>query len=75
MMQRQTVRVSVEVRSGAARFRVGVQAHSLREALSVVGGKYPHGVVRVVFPAEPAGIFVGGPARMVGSGRASPKAA
>jgi hypothetical protein len=56
--QKQTVRLSVEVRSGTARFRVGVQAQSIREALSVVGGRYPHGVVRVAFPVEPEGFFV-----------------
>jgi hypothetical protein len=58
MEQQQMVRISVEVRSGTARFRVGVQAQSIRKALSVVGGRYPHGVVGVVFPIEPEGYFV-----------------
>ena len=44
------VRVSVEVRSGTARFRVGVQAENIRKALGMVSGRYPRGVVRVVFP-------------------------
>jgi hypothetical protein len=57
-MEQQMVRISVEVRSGTARFRVGVQAQSIRKALSVVGGRYPHGVVEVVFPIEPEGFFV-----------------
>ena len=58
MEQQQMVRISVEVRSGTARFRVGVQAHSIRKALSVVRGRYPHGVVEVAFPIEPEGFFV-----------------
>ena len=56
--QKKMVRISVEVRSGTARFRVGVQAQSVRKALGVVGGRYPHGVVEVVFPIEPAEFFV-----------------
>jgi hypothetical protein len=58
VMEQQMVRISVEVRSGTARFRVGVQAPSIRKALSVVGGRYPHGVVEVAFPIEPEGFFV-----------------
>lgn len=57
-MNQQMVRVSVEVRSGTARFRVGVQAPSIREALGVVAGRYPRGVVEVAFPIEPGGFFV-----------------
>jgi hypothetical protein len=60
------VKVSVEVRSGAARFRVGVQAKSIRKALSMVGGRYPRGEVRVLFPIEPEGFFVRDPAALVG---------
>ena len=56
--QQQMVRISVEVRSGTARFRVGVQAQSIRKALGVVGGRYPHGMVEVAFPIEPEGFFV-----------------
>ena len=60
-MERQMVRISVEVRSGTARFRVGVQAGSIREALRLVGGRYPRGVVRVLFPIEPEGFFADEP--------------
>ena len=64
------VRVSVEVRKGTARFRVGVQAESIRRALRMVGGRYPHGEVRrLVFPIEPEGFFVREPtavAEMIG---------
>jgi hypothetical protein len=56
--QEQMVRISVEVRSGTARFRVGVQAQSIRRALSLVAGRYPHGVVEVAFPIEPDEFFV-----------------
>jgi hypothetical protein len=56
------VKVSVEVRSGTARFRVSVQAQSIRRALSMVGGRYPTSEVRVSFPIEPEGFFVEGPA-------------
>ena len=68
--KRQMVKVSVEVRSGAARFRVGVQAPSILEALSLVGGKYPHRELRVAFPVEPERFLVReppGPAGVVGT--------
>ena len=67
--QQKMVRISVEVRSGTARFRVGVQAQSIRKALSMVAGSYPRAVVRVAFPIEPEGFFVhgpSGPARLIG---------
>jgi len=56
--QQKMVRISVEVRSGTARFRTGVQARSIRKARSVVGGWYPRGVVGVAFPIEPEEFFV-----------------
>ncbi|HEY6582184.1 MAG TPA: hypothetical protein VIZ60_13775 [Rubrobacter sp.] len=55
-MNQELVKVSVEVRSGTARFRVGVQAENIRRALSMVGGRYPRGVVRVVFANMPKGL-------------------
>jgi hypothetical protein len=67
--KRETVKVSVEVRSGNARFRVGVRAQSIGKALSLVAGSYPRGVVRVAFPIEPEGFFVrepSAPARVLG---------
>ena len=54
--------VSVEVRNGAAHFRVGVQAQNIRKALGVVGARYQTGEVRVEFPIEPDGFFVEGSA-------------
>ena len=61
--QKKLVRISVEVRSGTTRFRVGVQARSVRKALSMVVGKYPHAEARVAFPAGPEGFFVREPSR------------
>jgi hypothetical protein len=61
-MGQRIVKLSVEVRSGTARFRVGVQAESIRRALCVVGARYPASEVAVVFPIEPEGFFLKGPA-------------
>jgi hypothetical protein len=46
------VKVSIEVRSGAARFDVAVRASSIQRALSMVGGWYPGGHYRVKFPID-----------------------
>jgi hypothetical protein len=54
------VKVSVEVQSGAAHFRVAVQAQSIRRAVSLVGARYSDAEVRVKFPIEPEGFFVEG---------------
>lgn len=55
------VKVSVEVRSGSAHFRVAVQAMSIQRALSLVTGRFPGRSCRVKFPIEPEGLFVEGP--------------
>jgi hypothetical protein len=52
------VEVAIEVRSGATHFRAAVRAGRIREALSLVGGRYPGGEVRVLFPIEPQGFCV-----------------
>ena len=52
------VKISVEVRSGAARFDVGVQAESIQRALSFVQERYSKGSVKVRFPIEPESFFV-----------------
>jgi hypothetical protein len=52
------VGVSVEVRSGAAHFRVGVQASSIQGAVSLVKSLHSASDVRVVFPIDPEGFFV-----------------
>lgn len=52
------VRVSMEVRGRAARFRVGTQASSIRRAVILVKGLYSGSDVRVIFPIDPEGFFV-----------------
>jgi hypothetical protein len=52
------VRVSIEVRSGTVRFRVGVQASNIQRAVNVAKGLYSASVVRVIFPIDPEGFFV-----------------
>jgi hypothetical protein len=58
MERQRRVKFSVEVRSGTARFRVRVQAPSIREALSAVAERYPRSVISVAFPMEPEGFPV-----------------
>ena len=65
--QQKMVKVSVEVRNGAVRFRVGVRARSVREALGLVGGTYPRREVRVVFPMEANGFSADGPRALAGT--------
>ena len=52
------VRVSIEVRSGAARFRVGLRASNIRRALSLAEGLYTASDVKVIFPIDPEGLFI-----------------
>ncbi len=51
------IKVSVEVREGAAPFRVAVQAESIGRAVSIMEGHYPGRDVRVVFPIDPEEFF------------------
>ncbi len=53
------VRVSIEVRNGAARFCVVVRAESIRRAVGLVARRYPDHDVGVKFPIDPEGFFVG----------------
>jgi hypothetical protein len=46
------VKLSIEVRSGAARFDVAVRASSIQRALSIVGGWYPGADHRVKYPVD-----------------------
>ena len=55
------VKVSMEVRSGAAHFDVGVRAESIQRAMSFVKELYPKDNVRVKFPIEPESFFVENP--------------
>jgi hypothetical protein len=51
------IEVSVEVRSGAARFRAVVWAQSIERAVSLVGARYPGCEAKVLFPIEPEAFF------------------
>ena len=78
MEHQKAVKVSVEVRSGTARFRVGVQAHSIHKALSMVEARHPQGEVRVASPIEPGDFFtrkLSSLARIVGTEQVHTEAA
>ena len=52
------IRISIEVRSGAARFKVSVQAESIERALEMAR-RYNSGKdSKMVFPIDPEGFFV-----------------
>ena len=55
------VRVSIEVRSRAARFRVGIRASNIRRAVSLAKGLYSASDVKVIFPIDPEGFFIEDP--------------
>jgi len=52
------IRISVQVSSGTARFRVAVQAESIERALESVVRQYPGKVCEVTFPIDPETFFV-----------------
>ena len=60
------VKVSIEVRNGAAHFNVAVKAQSIERAVSVVRGSYPGCAFRVKFPIDPEGFFMNEPAPRTG---------
>jgi hypothetical protein len=47
------VRISVQVSSGTARFRVMVQAESIERALDIVASQNPGKACEVTFPIDP----------------------
>ena len=58
--QRDTlIQVVIEVRSGAASFRVSVRAHNIRRAISLVPSSYPGAEASLVLPVEPESFFLG----------------
>jgi hypothetical protein len=58
--QRDTlIQVVIEVRRGAASFRVSVRAASIRRAISLVRSGYPGGEASLVLPVEPESFFLG----------------
>ncbi len=52
------IRISVEVRSGAARIRVLIQAESIERALAIAQRHNPGKECRVIFPLDPEVFFV-----------------
>ena len=52
------VKVSIEVRSGAAHFDVTLQAEITECAVSFLKERYPKGNVRLKFPIEAESFFV-----------------
>ena len=51
------VRISVQVRSGSARFRVMVQAENIERALEMARRHNPASECRVSFPIDPESFF------------------
>ena len=60
------VRITVEVGDGATRYRVAVQAKSIRRALEIVERLNPGRDFRVTFPIDPEAFFVKDPGGRVG---------
>ena len=59
------VRISVEVGSGAARFRAMVQAESIERALEIARRHNPDKECRVTFPLDPEAFFIEDPVSRV----------
>ena len=51
------INVSVEVREGAAPFRLAVRAETITRAVSAIEKRHPGRDVRVVFPIDPEEFF------------------
>ena len=47
------VRISVQVSSGTARFRVAIQAESIERAVEIVASQNPGKACEVTFPIDP----------------------
>jgi hypothetical protein len=60
------VKISVEVGSGAACFRVMVQAESIERALEIARRHNPDKECRVTFPLDPEAFFIEDPVAKVG---------
>jgi hypothetical protein len=60
------VKISIEVRSGAARFDVAVRAESIQRAVSFVEERYSKSSVKLRFPIEPEGFLVEDPTVLTG---------
>lgn len=54
------IKISIEVCSGAARFRAGIKAKSIERAVRLANACYPDSEVRVLFPTNPDTFSGGG---------------
>jgi len=61
------IRISVEVSSGAAPFRVTIQAESIERALEIAKRHNPGRECRVAFPLDPESFFVRDPLEGAGA--------
>ena len=52
------IRITVDIDSGTARYRVAVQAESIQRAVEIVEGLNPGADFRVTFPIDPETFFV-----------------
>ena len=52
------IRISVQVSSGTARFRVAIQAESIERALEIVARQNPGKACDVTFPVDSETFFV-----------------
>jgi len=52
------IRISIEVRSGTARYKVAAQAESIEGALEIAKRYNSSMECKVVFPIDPEGFFV-----------------
>jgi hypothetical protein len=53
------IKITIEVRSSAARFKVALVAESIEGALEIAKRYNPAKECKVVFPIDPQGFFVG----------------
>jgi hypothetical protein len=60
------IRISVQVSSGAASFRVAIVAESIERALGIVAKQNPGKECEVAFPIDPETFFVEDSAATVG---------
>jgi hypothetical protein len=52
------IRISVQVSSGAVRFKVAVEAETIERALEIVARQNPGKACEVTFPIDPESFFV-----------------
>ena len=53
------IQVLLEIRTGAASFRVSARARSVRRAFGLVRSRYPGAEVHLLLPIEPETFFTG----------------